>query len=46
MLRDNSGASLLEWALLLACIAVVCATCIYCIGHDTGKMLSIAGKSL
>lgn len=45
-IKDERGASLVEYALLLALIAVVCIAAITLIGEGANKTLSKAGGSL
>lgn len=44
--RDERGASLVEYALLLALIAIVCIAAITLIGTSASNKLSSAGSSL
>jgi pilus assembly protein Flp/PilA len=46
MLKDESGVSLLEYALLLSLIAVVALLAIKLVGTNTSTMMSTAAKSL
>jgi pilus assembly protein Flp/PilA len=46
MLKDESGVTLLEYALLLSLIAVVCLLAIKLVGNNTSTMVSSAAKSL
>ena len=43
---DDRGASLVEYALLIALIAVVCVLAITFLGEDVGSSLSEAGSGL
>ena len=45
-LHDEDGASLVEYALLLALIFVVCIAAITLLGNNTGNVLSRAGGSI
>jgi len=45
-IRDERGASLVEYALLLALIAVVCIAAITLIGNNASKKLSSSGSAL
>lgn len=44
--RRDAGASLVEYALLVALIAVVCIAAIAVFGEETGQSFSRAGSSL
>jgi pilus assembly protein Flp/PilA len=43
---DDDGATLVEYALLLALIAVVCVLAITLIGQNTSTLLSTAAHSM
>ena len=45
-LRDESGASLVEYALLIALIAVVCLAAVTLIGTNVSNKLNSAANSL
>jgi pilus assembly protein Flp/PilA len=44
--RDEEGASLVEYALLVALIAVVCIAAIALIGNEASTKLSRVGQSI
>jgi pilus assembly protein Flp/PilA len=44
--RDEEGASLVEYALLVALIAVVCIAAIALIGNSASSKLSTTGQSI
>ena len=44
--RDEEGASLVEYALLVALIAVVCIAAIALIGNSASSKLSVTGASI
>ena len=44
--RDERGASLVEYALLVALIAVVCIVAVTLIGNNAEKTLGSAGSAL
>jgi pilus assembly protein Flp/PilA len=44
--RDDAGASLVEYALLLALIALVCIGAMQLLGNDVSTRLSGVGESL
>ena len=44
--RDEEGASLVEYALLVALIAVVCIAAIALIGNSASSKLSVTGNSI
>jgi Flp pilus assembly pilin Flp len=44
--EDETGATLVEYALLLSLIAVVCVVVITLVGHNTSALLSTAASSL
>ena len=44
--RDEEGASLVEYALLVALIAVVCIAAIALIGNSASTKLSVTGASI
>lgn len=44
--RDETGASLVEYALLVALIAVVCIVAITTLGNNTSSKFSSVGSSL
>lgn len=44
--RDDKGASLVEYALLVALIAVVCIAAIALIGNSASTKLSTVGNSI
>lgn len=46
MLEDNGGATLVEYALLLSLIAVVCVLSIKLVGTNTSTLLNSAAKSM
>ncbi len=46
MLEDNDGATLIEYALLVSLIAVVCILSIKLVGTNTSNLLSSAAKSM
>jgi len=45
-IKDERGASLVEYALLLALIAVICIAAISLIGGNANKKLSSSGSAL
>jgi len=46
MLNDETGVTLLEYALLMSLIAVVCILAIKLVGSNTSTMMSTASRSL
>ena len=46
LFRDEKGASLVEYALLVALIAVVCIAAIALIGNSASSKLSVTGQSI
>ncbi len=46
LVRDEEGASLAEYGLLLALIAVVCLTAVALVGTNISKMFSTVAGSL
>lgn len=46
LLKNGSGATLVEYALLLSLVAVVGVTAVMMIGHDASKALHTAATSL
>jgi Flp pilus assembly pilin Flp len=46
MLKDETGVTLLEYALLMSLIAVVALLSIKLVGTNTSTMMSTAAKSL
>ena len=44
--RDERGASLVEYALLVALIAVVCIVAVTLLGHNASAKFSSVGSSL
>lgn len=44
--KDETGATLVEYALLLSLIATVCVLVIMLLGHNTSALLSTAASSL
>ena len=44
--REEEGASLVEYALLVALIAVVCIAAIALIGNEASSKLSVTGESI
>jgi pilus assembly protein Flp/PilA len=45
-LADEAGVTLVEYALLLALVAVVCVVSVSLVGHDASTLLSRAAESL
>jgi pilus assembly protein Flp/PilA len=45
-LVDDAGVTLVEYALLLALIAVICVVAVSLIGHNANTILSKAAQSL
>ena len=46
VVRDEEGASLVEYVLLVALIAVVCIAAIALIGNSASSKLSLTGQSI
>ncbi|MBV8147663.1 MAG: Flp family type IVb pilin [Candidatus Eremiobacteraeota bacterium] len=46
MLKDETGVTLLEYALLMSLIAVVCILAIKLVGTNTSTMMNTAAHSL
>jgi pilus assembly protein Flp/PilA len=46
MLKDDRGVTVLEYALLLALIAVVCVLAVKLVGSNTSTMMSTTAQSL
>ena len=44
--RDERGASLVEYALLAALIAIVCLTAIFFLGEETSEEFKSVGESI
>lgn len=44
--RDEHGASLVEYALLAALIAIVCLTAVFFLGSETSKAFTSIGESI
>lgn len=45
ILRDNSGATMVEYAIMLGLIAAVCITIIAALGGTTGSLYSTASSA-
>jgi Flp pilus assembly pilin Flp len=45
-LADDGGVTLVEYALLLSLIAVICVLSVSFVGHSTSTLLSTAAHSL
>lgn len=44
--RDDRGASLVEYALLAALIAIVCLTAVFFLGNETSEEFDSVGSSI
>lgn len=44
--RDSRGASLVEYGLLVALIAIVCLTAVFFLGSETSESFSSTAKSI
>lgn len=44
--KDARGASLVEYALLVALIAIVCLTAVFFLGNETSKEFKSVGDSI
>lgn len=44
--RDERGASLVEYALLAALIAIVCLTAVFFLGNETSEEFKSVGSSI
>lgn len=44
--RDDRGASLVEYALLAALIAIVCLTAVFFLGSETSEEFNSVGSSI